>query len=204
MKTFKQFIREYSFDSPPPVRSGVNLKKGITQTKVMGGTGMRGNVIRSDPRPLPNKIIPRNYVTDASPNLTNQNIKSGAAPATKAPEPGFHKMKGLYADRGPKTVEPYSGIDRDEPRAWNNKKLYLNKGAKADEPTTTTVFRRDRFKKLATGELFANDPGKEVGHITTQHGSQTRGHRQEKRVPDVAKFTSRARRRGIDIEGENV
>lgn len=210
MKTFKQFIREYSFDSPPPKRFGKLNKRGVTQTKVMGGVNVRGLVFRSDDKPLPADAEKRLRTYTGSSMASGQNLTtvSGAYSPTKAPPKGQTKSKGLYALRNPRDTAFYAGIKRNEPRAADTSGvLYRPKGTK-DIPTTISAYRRSNFRRLPSGEMFSSHPGKPVGSITIQNPKLFRKStfRKEKGVQDVEKTANKLARKDklAGAEGVNI
>lgn len=195
MITFKQFIREYSFDSPPPIRSGKLNKRGVTQTKVMGGRPMRhGLVFRADEQPLPRGAEHqlRTYVGTSKRQGKEVTSVSGAYPPTKAAPKGTTKSKGLYALSHPGDTAFYAGIKRDEPRAVDTSgNMYRPKGTK-DTQTTITAYKAGNFRRKDSGEMFSSHPGKPVGSTTIKNPASFRkGTYKEKRVKDVGKTANK-------------
>jgi hypothetical protein len=209
MKTFKQFIREYSFDSPAPKRLGVKLNpRGITQTRIMGGSaGKRGMVFRADPNPLPpgHEKNLKTYGTTITGSGSNISSTSGGMNPTVAVGKGEKKEKGLYAASAPQYISAYAGINRDEPRAWDNKTLYRGKESK-DEPTTINAYKSSNFRNLPTaGERFSNHPGKPVGSTTIRNSSSFRKpFVKEKKVSDVTRTAKQLRKKDNLIGAENI
>ena len=201
MLTFKQFLNEYSFDSPSPRGNKKKNPRGITQTRIAGGIGIRGQVFRSDPGDgIPKKSPLRTYRSNAN------NTESGGVAPTTAVHGSEKKTKGLYAVSHPGSAAPYTGIARDEPRAWDHDRLYVNKSAKTNIPSTISAYKGDSFKTLrGSGERFSSKP-RQTGSTHIQNPSQFRkAYRQEKRINNVDKFVKRAiKRPNVDLGWENI